>query len=450
MNPAGSGWLSGDGFLPHGYCFAWSPELLWSMVVSDVVTGLAYYAIPVTLIAFVRRRKDLRFNSVFLLFGAFIFACGTTHFIDLLNIWYPAYWLDAQVKLATAAISLTTAIMLVLLLPKIHAWLDERAQAQLALQTANRELEHSLSLLERRGAELEELGRVSDQLQGASDPNEFASTLQAFLQKLLPAAAGELVLTAGPTDSGETRRTWSVQLADVVPATGRVEAPDSRDWVLPLAANNEDLGQLRLQVPVAGNDPYNAQLLLSVAQRASMALANIRLRESLTLQSWQDPLTGLFNRRYLTERLGFHERARTRATNGFAVVLFDMDHFKRLNDRHGHDSGDEALRAFADVLRASVRSGDVACRYGGEEFVLILPGIDLRSALARAEQIRRAVQRVALKDREGRSLGPLSVSAGVAASPQHGETWDEVIARADHALYRAKENGRDRVECEAA
>src|ERR1700744_3453300 len=101
-----------SGFLPHGYCLAWDPTLLWTMVVSHAVIGLSYFSIPVALLYFVRRQKQLRFNWMFLMFGAFILGCGASHVIALVNIWHPVYHLDAAVLAMTAGVSLATAILL--------------------------------------------------------------------------------------------------------------------------------------------------------------------------------------------------------------------------------------------------------------------------------------------------------------------------------------------------
>jgi signal transduction histidine kinase len=113
-----TGWLDTQGFLPHGHCYLWTPALLWSFVVSESLIVFSYFSIPVGLVWFVRKRKDLQFNWIFILFSAFIFACGTTHLIGIWTIWHPDYWLDAAVKIVTAAVSVITAVLLWPLIPK--------------------------------------------------------------------------------------------------------------------------------------------------------------------------------------------------------------------------------------------------------------------------------------------------------------------------------------------
>ncbi|MDR3416210.1 MAG: HAMP domain-containing sensor histidine kinase [Nevskia sp.] len=132
-----AGWLSDPGFLPHGYCLSWRASLLWPIAFSQAMIGISYFSIPVTLVAFIRRHRELSFDWVFLLFGAFILACGVTHFVGLADIWFPAYRLDALVLPLTAALSFSTAVCLWPLLPKVSALIRERAQAQQRLIELN-------------------------------------------------------------------------------------------------------------------------------------------------------------------------------------------------------------------------------------------------------------------------------------------------------------------------
>ncbi len=168
-----------------------------------------------------------------------------------------------------------------------------------------------------------------------------------------------------------------------------------------------------------------------------------RLQAALREQAVRDPLTGLYNRRYLDETL---EREISRARRDglpLSVVMLDIDHFKRINDTHGHQLGDEVLRLLGRTLLGDIRLEDVACRYGGEEFLILLPAMPLEAAVARAESWRRTVASLALA-RDGRLIR-FTVSLGVATFPVHGATPDELTRCADLALYRAKREGRDRV-----
>ena len=166
------------------------------------------------------------------------------------------------------------------------------------------------------------------------------------------------------------------------------------------------------------------------------------LQDKLQELAIRDSLTGLFNRRYLEETLQREIARAFRSGRPLGIVMIDIDHFKVLNDTHGHRAGDTALQALGQLLAANTRSGDVACRYGGEEFVLALPGATPEVAHERAEHLRQAVEamRVAYA---GTTLS-LTISAGIAAYPMHGERGDQVLDNADQALYQAKHGGRNR------
>jgi diguanylate cyclase (GGDEF)-like protein len=187
----------------------------------------------------------------------------------------------------------------------------------------------------------------------------------------------------------------------------------------------------------------------TVAEQAALSIANLRLREELRELSISDPLTTLYNRRFAQETLNREIHRAHREHSSIGVISFDIDFFKRVNDRFGHDAGDAVLRAVAQQLQASIRGGDIACRMGGEEFAIMMPGATLAVARQRAEEVRRAI--AALRIRHAQlDMPAVSMSCGVAAFPDHGVTADALLRAADQALYRAKEAGRDRVESAAA
>jgi diguanylate cyclase (GGDEF)-like protein len=146
----------------------------------------------------------------------------------------------------------------------------------------------------------------------------------------------------------------------------------------------------------------------------------------------------------MEETLDLEFARSARGDRPIGIIMLDIDHFKPLNDSCGHHAGDAVLRELAGVLKSRVREGDIACRYGGEEFVLILPEAPLELALRRAEELRDEVKRLPVVHR-GRPIGPLTVSVGVATFPEHGKTGAALLQAADAALYRAKAEGRDRV-----
>jgi diguanylate cyclase (GGDEF)-like protein len=180
--------------------------------------------------------------------------------------------------------------------------------------------------------------------------------------------------------------------------------------------------------------------IVRFAQLAAIAVANAYARERLATQARTDPLTGLANRRYFDERLARETELANRHMRALSVMLVDVDHFKAINDRFGHATGDRVLVNLADSLRAVMRSGDLLARHGGDEMAMILPDCG-------AEEAADVVERMLAAIAEDRSLARrhgVSVSAGVAAHTP-GQSADDLLRCADQALYRAKDEGRDQV-----
>lgn len=220
---------------------------------------------------------------------------------------------------------------------------------------------------------------------------------------------------------------------------------DDPRWSLcvPLMAQNTSLGLLCLSGEQA---PREADLALvqAIAEQLSLAIVNLQLRETLRVQSLRDPLTGLFNRRYLEENLQRELLRCQRRRLPLSVLMLDVDHFKRFNDTHGHAAGDALLARIGQLLHELVRNEDIACRYGGEEFTLVLPEADAEAALQRAERIRAAIAATTIVHLR-QTFGPATCSIGVATSTGERDTPQQLLQTADAALYRAKAEGRDRV-----
>jgi diguanylate cyclase (GGDEF)-like protein len=182
----------------------------------------------------------------------------------------------------------------------------------------------------------------------------------------------------------------------------------------------------------------NAQLALQLQQIQDL---QVRLQE----QAIRDALTGLYNRRYLDETLPRELSRARREGYPLAVIMVDIDHFKKINDAHGHPAGDDVIRSLGSILRQGEREGDMACRYGGEEFVVVLPHMAIDAAAARAERWRQDVeaQRVEHAGVEMR----FTISAGIAVFPAHTDSTEGLIECADLALYQSKSMGRNRITC---
>jgi diguanylate cyclase (GGDEF)-like protein/PAS domain S-box-containing protein len=221
---------------------------------------------------------------------------------------------------------------------------------------------------------------------------------------------------------------------------------------VPMVAQGDTIGVLQLQiagVPESKSSREEFQTVLqriasSAAGQIALSIASLKLREALKDQSIRDSLTGLYNRRFMQESLERELLRARRSNRPFIVMFIDIDHFKRFNDSFGHDAGDLVLQAFSKLLTSHFRGGDVICRYGGEEFALILPDSSLKDAERRANELRAEAKKLSISHRETK-LGPITFSIGLAAFPEHGSTAEELFRVADECLYESKAQGRDRV-----
>jgi diguanylate cyclase (GGDEF)-like protein/PAS domain S-box-containing protein len=643
-------------YMPQGYCFLWNWRLVWLHVVSDMLVGLACTSIPITLIYFLRKRRDVPFQQIFWLFGAFIVACGAMLYMEAWNLWHADYWLEGMVKVVTALVSIATAGFLVILMPeavalpgprqleeanaKLASEMTERERAVRQLQLLNEELETRVhnrtaeleatmremkgEIDERRRAEealkrwevifasagwgvvvvnpetdileavnpafasmhgytveelvgksaagtiapewrekIADITRITDErghqiyesvhvrkngtrfpvltdvtafkdregrtlyraanIQDITDRKRAQTELQKtnerltellhdteerareaalikqmsnllqtcatteeafrivgdFATRMFPDDSGALCLLNSTVTLMEAVVTWGeTPLRDPVFApegcwalrTGQLHtsgpggpalqcshiAPPVRaSYVcVPMAAQNEALGLLHIR----GN-AEEAHLPEIVCQRArqnrerlavnfaadiALAIANLRLRETLRTQSIRDPLTGLFNRRYLTEALDREVRRSERSKRPLGVIMLDLDQFKPFNDTYGHEAGDSLLRTFGRFIQKHTRGEDIACRYGGDEFTILLVDADLENTRRRAEEFREGFRKIAVRHMNQKLEG-VSFSIGVAACPEHGTTAEDLLAAADEALYDAKAKGSNRV-----
>ncbi len=203
-----------------------------------------------------------------------------------------------------------------------------------------------------------------------------------------------------------------------------------------LRASRADLQVLLIKT---NRDKADLEILLeTTAQHGDLVAAH------LDHQSIHDPLTGLFNRRRLEKFLKQEIQRASRNQRSMGLIMSDIDYLKRFNDTFGHEAGNVVLREVGLFLRKSVGNSDIACRYGGEEFMLILPNASLEDTHQRAEQLREGVKQLQLQHLE-QPLTTVTMSLGIACFPQHGRTGPEIIRAADAALYQAKRTGRDRV-----
>ncbi len=222
---------------------------------------------------------------------------------------------------------------------------------------------------------------------------------------------------------------------------------------IPMTAQTENIGLFHLQfTKCAGASKeiterltaYKKHLAAITAESISLSLVNFKLSESFFRQSILDPLTDMYNRRYMLQTFQRELHRMTRKQSPLGVIMLDIDYFKKFNDTYGHEAGDMFLRELSAFIKRCIREEDIACRYGGEEFVIILPESSLEASTHRAEQMRQEIKKLSFKY-VNQTVGPITLSFGVAAFPQHGRRQEDILRAADAALYKAKAEGRDRV-----
>lgn len=348
--------------------------------------------------------------------------------------------------------------------------LTEEKEREAKLHEANQKLQGLVDESDERNRNMTLLQEMSDVFQSCQTSGETYSAIAHFAPKFFQEYSGSLYLlnntknlfemTAlwGEAPPGEMNfesdECWSLRRtrAYLVPDSGavmncrHVNPPLPGSYLcVPMMAQGEIIGILHMRKEVTEAAEYMkniGQFATTVAEAMALALANLKLRETLRNQAIRDGLTGLFNRRYLEETLDRELSRGKRQGNALGVIMMDLDHFKEYNDTYGHNAGDDLLCAMGELLQEQVRREDVACRYGGEEFLLIMPGAPLETVIERANEINSSVKRL---HTTSSALKPITISAGVAVFPTHGSNGKEVVRAADAALYQAKEEGRDRV-----
>lgn len=343
----------------------------------------------------------------------------------------------------------------------------EREHAQGKLYETNERLQSSLADLQLRDSAARSIALLGELLQTCRNTEEALAIAARHLTQLIPNVCGVIglfnnsrdmieglqVIEKGegfarefaPDECWGLRRGRLHEAGGPEPLCAHLPAKPDPAFCLPMIAQGETIGVMSVSAAY-GFSEIEQQTIQTIAEQLSLALANLRLQESLRHQSLRDPLTGLFNRRYLEDALARDVARMRRRNEPLSVVMIDIDHFKRFNDTHGHPGGDALLAEFGLLLARHARDEDIAVRYGGEEFTLVMPGASLETAAERAERLREAAKRMHVR-LNGQALGLVTLSAGVAAYPIHGGSGAVVIGEADAALYRAKQQGRDRVEC---
>jgi diguanylate cyclase (GGDEF)-like protein len=348
------------------------------------------------------------------------------------------------------------------------------------LEKSNSKLTQTVKELEWRTNEILLLNKLGDLLHACDSEEETYQIVINICRQLFPQDSGYLCIFDDtqrllrivsswgefvPEDSEfEHNQCWAirrgkehfVQDPDVDPLCSHFHIyPEHGCLCAPMSAQGEVLGMIHLTL--GETDTYErvenddnkhvieSKLILvkSMVERYAPSLINLRLRETLKIQSIRDPLTGLYNRRHMQEALEREARRVERHNKTLGIIMLDVDHFKAFNDTYGHEAGDTVLKELGNLLRKRTRGEDIACRYGGEEFILILSDADIDSTKQKAEEIREDIKRLKIKHRT--QILNITASLGIAIYPVHGITTEETLKSADVALYKAKANGRDQV-----
>jgi diguanylate cyclase (GGDEF)-like protein/PAS domain S-box-containing protein len=346
-----------------------------------------------------------------------------------------------------------------------------RKKAEANFQKANEELVALVAELQRRDNDMQILNRMNDLLRACNIQEEAYKVVALTAKELFPGQNGglavlhpsgqylEMVAWWGnemiveslfsPEDCWAMRRGQPHEI--FTPETGLVcrhfvHPLQAGSLCVPLTVQGETLGVLCLTDGITPKDSHRVQqqLAVMVGEAIKLSLSNLRLREKLHEQAMRDPLTGLFNRRYLEETLPRELHRAQREKSPVCVVMLDLDHFKQFNDTFGHEVGDLMLRKLGEVLQNNLRKSDIACRQGGDEFLLVLTDSSLEHTWQRVEQFRILVKEMQIRH-DGNQLGVMTLSAGIVEAGEYRKTVGELLRAADKALYVAKQAGRDRI-----
>jgi diguanylate cyclase (GGDEF)-like protein len=362
------------------------------------------------------------------------------------------------------------------ILREIQAGLEDRVRERTAeIEQANRQVQQSLLALERTHRETSLISELLELLQACGTELESQRMMERFGSRLFPDEGGAIYLYRASRNQLELATGWGGEPTQVkwfppedcwalrrgrehvsvggkhevcCPHLLKADANPVNAICIPMMAHGETTGLLMLESRGTGISEETQRLAVLVAERIGLALSNLQLHEKLRNQAIRDPLTAMYNRRYFEETAARELLRAGESGASVGVIMIDVDHFKRFNDSYGHEAGDAVLQRVGQVLQSNTRVEDVICRYGGEEFVMLLPGLADDVIVARAQELREAIRDLNVRF-HGETLAKITISCGVSVFPVQGRTCAELIDAADHALYRAKQAGRDRVEIAA-
>ncbi len=426
--------LQQNDFMPHGQCFLWQKDILWLHVISDGIITLSYYSIPFVLIYFVYKRQDIQYRRIFILFGLFIFLCGTTHLLGLLTVWHPIYWFSGYIKAITAFVSLLTAISIWPLLPKALV-----IPSPTQLLASNKKLERLIADHKKIESQLNKLSLAIEYSSGMiliTNAKGVIEYCNPFFYQFTGYTEAEVIgkkpniLKSDLTDPKIYKDLWT-KIKSGKPWHG--EFLDRK--------KNEDLYWCLQTISPIKDEHGIITNFVSIAHDIS---DRKHADETIKRLAFYDPLTTLPNRMLFKERL---ERALLQAKRSetlFSVMYMDLDRFKAINDTLGHLVGDKLLIEVGKRIKNCLREQETVSRLGGDEFAIIILDIQNPSSAGRVAQ--KIIDTFTPPfNIDGHEIF-ISTSIGISVYPNDAEEMEQLIKQADDALYLAKGAGRNGYE----
>lgn len=427
-----------DRYMPHGYCFLWNPHLLGLHVLSDACIGLSYFVISALLVMIVLQNRHLiPFGWMFVAFGSFIVACGTTHLIAIWVLWQPYYWLEGEVKLATAAVSLMTACLLPTLMPQIKRLLSDAEATTLARKQREEAYTFTRSIIESSTFAIV-----------VTDANGLITTINPAAERLLWFTPSELLNKKNilsffdPQELATRTDMRAAEFKEDIP-TGfdaltikvRRGLLDEGEWTM----IRKDDAKIPVHVTITS-------LTVGTEHEGYMFTAfditeRLRSQEYIRHIATHDSLTGLPSRILFRDRLEVALSRSKRYGEQIAVLMVDLDNFKRINDTLGHHAGDEALIVTAQRLRGSVRATDTVARMGGDEFMVILSGVQRKKL---DELARKILEAICVPIFLGSHEVYMTASIGLSIATQESDVIT-LLKQTDIALYKSKAEGKNQI-----
>jgi diguanylate cyclase (GGDEF)-like protein len=353
--------------------------------------------------------------------------------------------------------------------------IEKTVEAHHTLMESKKKAEDTLIELRQRNVQINEINELVGLLQLTSTMDEVILLIKRYVKRLLPNTGGKLYVLNSSRNYLQKSLSWNnpglgedtifpeacwglkqgkpyhyLKKEDMLPCPHLKSAePETDYFCIPLLAHNDVLGLLYIEYDAqkmenTGVSANQQALITNIANQISLALANFKLKESLRVRAIRDPLTGLYNRGYLAETL-FRELQRAERQNvNILIVMLDIDHFKFFNDEHGHPSGDHVLKELGFLLQEQIRASDLACRYGGEEFLLMFYNLPEEEGRRKIERIKTSISELNLSF-SNHTLGPITASFGASIFPKDGKKAEELIEKADKALYVSKKTGRNKI-----